>query len=169
MWVSEGRLVIMLEEAWTSDFTTGSTSVPGLAAKPVLDVDIVVVGTPYLEPVRKALVEKGKYEFMGELGIPGRYAFRKYEAAPARNLYVCIAGSQSLRNHLLVRDMCRRDVRIRDVYGRKKQELAEKEWASVDDYCEAKNDTILEILGQAGMAADDWAEIRARNTATVGS
>jgi GrpB-like predicted nucleotidyltransferase (UPF0157 family) len=167
--VSESRLIIILKEAWTSNFTTGSTSVPGLAAKPVLDVDIVIEGRTYLEPVRKALVEKGKYEFMGDLGIPERYAFRKHEAVPARNLYVCIAGSQSLRNHLLVRDMCRRDVRIRDVYGRKKQELAEKEWASVDDYCEAKNDTILEILGHAGMAADDLADIQARNTATVGS
>jgi GrpB-like predicted nucleotidyltransferase (UPF0157 family) len=104
---------------------------------------------------------------MGEWGIPERYAFRKHDAIPARNLYVCIAGSQSLRNHILVRDICRRDARIRDAYGKKKQVLAEKEWASVDDYCEAKNDTILEILGQAGMAENDLAEIRARNTATA--
>jgi GrpB-like predicted nucleotidyltransferase (UPF0157 family) len=146
----------------------GSTSVVGLAAKPVLDIDIVVT-QPNLEPATKALTRStndggGGYEYFGEWGVPDRHAFRKYGGVlPKHNLYVCIEGSQSLRNHLLVRDTCRRDPEVRDAYGRKKMELAEKEWIDVDDYCEAKNEILQFILSKAGMGEEEREEIRKRN------
>ena len=114
----------------------GSTSVPGLAAKPVLDIDVVV--TPEnLESAKRALVDNG-YTYRGDWGIPGRYVFRKANETPTRNLYVCIEGCQSLRNHLLLRDICRQDKSLREAYGRKKQELAQMDWADAGAYCEAK-------------------------------
>lgn len=145
----------------------GSTSVPGLAAKPILDIDIVIKTPAHLEAVRQALVEKGKYAYMGEWGVPDRHAFRNDKEVPRRNLYVCPQGSQNLRNHIMVRDICRRDPTIRDAYGRKKVELAQQEWSSLDEYCEAKNEILLYMLEQAGMSKDELTEIRTINTLTT--
>ena len=143
----------------------GSTSIPGLAAKPILDIDVVIEST-HLEEVTHALVERGRYQYMGEWGVPDRHAFRKPTAFPVRNLYVCIAGSPALRNHLAVRDICRRDAAVRDTYGKKKLDLAKEEWADVDEYCEAKNEILAWVLGKAGMSWKDRAELREVNTNT---
>lgn len=142
----------------------GSTSVPGLCAKPILDIDIVVTRAQ-LSPVAAALETMGGYESMGEMGLPDRWAFRKQSALPSRNLYVCIAGSQALRNHLAVRDICRRYPQVREAYGQKKLELSQREWGSVDEYCEAKNEILEWVLEKAGMAASDREQVRKLNTA----
>ena len=141
----------------------GSTSVPGLAAKPILDIDIVIE-RPQLQDVIDALTTKGGYEYRGDLGIAEREAFRKAGAQPARNLYACIAGSQALRNHLAVRDWCRSDEQALQTYAQKKRELAAQEWASVDAYAEGKNGVLQWLLARAGFPIDDLEEIRARNT-----
>jgi GrpB-like predicted nucleotidyltransferase (UPF0157 family) len=140
----------------------GSTSVVGLAAKPILDIDIIVT-QPNLAPTIQALTKEGGYEYFGEWGVPDRHAFRKYGVLPVHNLYVCIEGSQSLRNHLLVRDICRRDPEVREAYGRKKMELAQRDWIDGDDYCEAKNEILQFILDKAGMGEEEREEIRRRN------
>lgn len=141
----------------------GSTSVPGLAAKPVLDIDIVIERAQ-LPGVIDHLTTKGGYEYRGDLGIADREAFRKkIDAEPARNLYACIEGSQALRNHLAVRDLCRRDEHALQTYAQKKRELAAQDWPSVDAYAESKNDVLQWILARAGFAVADLDEIRARN------
>jgi GrpB-like predicted nucleotidyltransferase (UPF0157 family) len=144
----------------------GSTSVPGLAAKPILDVDIIVRPAT-LESTIKALTEKGGYSYLGEWGIQDRHVFRRAAEFPARNLYVCIEGCQSLQNHLLVRDICRREASVREAYGRKKMELALRDWADVDEYCEAKNEILQYVLERAGMGEHDLEEIRLRNVAAT--
>lgn len=89
----------------------GSTSVPGLAAKPVIDCDIVVAGQD-LAPASQVLAGLG-FTPLGELGIPLRWAFKEPERLAGTNTYVVIAGSLSLRNHLAVRVVLRR-VRLRE-------------------------------------------------------
>lgn len=140
----------------------GSTSVPGLAAKPILDIDIVIE-RPQLPGLIAALTTKGGYEYRGDLGITDREAFRKVGAEPARNLYTCIEGSQALRNHLAVRDLCRSDPYALEIYAQKKRELAAQEWPSVDAYAEAKNEVLQWLLARAGFAVADLDEIRAKN------
>ena len=93
----------------------GSTSVPGLAAKPVIDVAIVV-DSDAVRPAVKALEGSG-YEFRGDLGIPDRYAFRAPEGAPRQSVYVTIDGCLSLRNQLGLRSVLRQDGHLRDRYG----------------------------------------------------
>ncbi|ETN47053.1 uncharacterized protein HMPREF1541_01243 [Cyphellophora europaea CBS 101466] len=146
----------------------GSTAVPGLAAKPLLDIDIVITRAQ-LPAVIEALTKKGGYEYKGDWGIPEREAFRQKGAEPARNLYACIEGSTSLRNHLAVRDICRKDEKVREAYAKEKRRLAAREWRDVDEYCEAKNDVLIWVLEQAGFATPDLEEIRRRNTALDGS
>jgi GrpB-like predicted nucleotidyltransferase (UPF0157 family) len=141
----------------------GSTSVPGLVAKPIIDVDIIVT-QQQLAHIRHSLTERGGYVDLGDMGIPERYAFRRQDAKPTRNLYVCIVGSQGLLNHLAVRDLCRRDPQVRATYAAKKLELAEKDWPAVDDYCEAKNDVLEWVLEQSGVRSEVREEIRKHNT-----
>lgn len=77
----------------------GSTAVPGLAAKPVVDIDAVV---PSAEDVPLAVerLERAGYRHEGDLGIPGREAFEPPADAPWHHLYVLAADSEELRRHL---------------------------------------------------------------------
>jgi GrpB-like predicted nucleotidyltransferase (UPF0157 family) len=166
----KGRLEDALQNTpYLSIEHVGSTSVPGLAAKSNIDMDIVVTAEQ-LQAVKAALVEHGGYEDRGEMGIPLRYVFRLAKAKyaedsqiPKHSLYVCIEGCQSLSNHLAVRDLCRADTEVRDAYGRKKLELGTKDWKDVDEYCEAKNDVVAWILAKAGFKADEVSAISKLN------
>ena len=80
----------------------GGTSVPGLAAKPIIDCDIVVT----VEQVASAsdvLVGLG-FRPEGELGVPQRWAFKEPSRLNGTNTYVVVDGSLALRNHLRLRD-----------------------------------------------------------------
>jgi len=72
------RLCIHLTSFLQEDFLAirhiGSTSVPGLAAKPILDIDIVMNSPDDLKKLRKILEKRG-YFYRGDLGIAGRFAF----------------------------------------------------------------------------------------------
>ena len=93
----------------------GSTAVPGLAAKPVIDCDIVVAG-PDVAAASQVLAGLG-FTPEGELGIPLRWAFKEPERLAPTNTYVVVQGSLSLRNHIAVRDILRADPDLRDQYA----------------------------------------------------
>jgi GrpB-like predicted nucleotidyltransferase (UPF0157 family) len=156
---------ILHEVTYISIEHVGSTSVPGLAAKPTIDVSVISEREDIPAAI-EALTSKGGYVYMGEMGIPDRHAFRKPGVAPTRNLYVSARDCQSIRNQLGVRDICRTDPAVRDAYGRKKLELSQQEWTSVDEYCVAKNDIIARILEKAGMSEEEREEIRELNKVT---
>jgi GrpB-like predicted nucleotidyltransferase (UPF0157 family) len=140
----------------------GSTSVPKLAAKPVIDLSVVSERED-IEAAIAALTTTGGYTYMGEWGIPDRHAFRKPGAVPQRNLYVSVRDCQSIRNQLGLRDICRKDSAVRDAYSQAKLELSKQEWRDVDEYCVAKNDIIAWVLGKAGMSDQEREEIRQLN------
>lgn len=138
----------------------GSTSVPGLAAKPVIDV-AVVVAREHLHPAIAAMEAAG-YEHRGDLGIPDRHAFHAPAGAPRQHTYVVVEGCLSLRNHLGVRDVLRADAALRHEYETVKRRLA----ATTDDidvYCTGKTDVLLKVLRRAGLADDDLAAIDEMN------
>lgn len=143
----------------------GSTSVPGLAAKPVIDLSVISERED-IDAAIEALTVKGGYVYMGTMGIPDRHAFRKPGTVPTRNLYVSVKDCQSIRNHLGLRDLCRRDDSVRDRYGQTKLELSQREWKNVDEYCEAKNDIINWILEQVGLSEEERDAIRRMNSTT---
>ena len=147
----------------------GSTSVPGLSAKAVIDIDIIAT-KDQLQAVLAGLNASGKYKSETELSIPDRYAiatirtrYKDGAVLPKRNIYVCVEGSQALRNHLAVRDLCRNDEEVREEYSRVKRELATREWRSVDDYCTAKTEVLAWILRKAGFDGDEIREVRKLN------
>lgn len=90
----------------------GSTAVPGLVAKPIIDIDVVVRESELAASVER-LATIG-YRHQGDLGIAGRHAFDIEDQTlkttlPAHHLYVCFSGGVELRKHLLFRDFMRQN------------------------------------------------------------
>lgn len=142
----------------------GSTSVPGLAAKPIIDMDIVVADQSQLAPVIALLAPLG-YHHLGDLGIAGREAFRRPAGFARHNLYLCPQGSLGLRNHLAVRDYLRATPVARGAYGALKQQLAADVGHDIDAYVAGKSDFISDILTTQGLNTDDIAAIHQSNQA----
>ena len=145
----------------------GSTSVPGLAAKPVIDMTIVVPDPPAMRAVIARLAGIG-YRHRGDLGVPGREAFERPEGTPAHHLYACVAGNDGLRNHLALRDRLRSHPEGAKEYGRLKRELAEQFAEDIDGYVDGKTEFILSILAEAGFSHEQIAKIRAIDSKPVG-
>lgn len=130
----------------------GSTSVEGLSAKPVIDIDVVIEDTSMLESVIVALAKIG-YSHEGDLGIPGREAF-KYEGKDhlmKHHLYVCAKDSAELKRHLAFRDYLRSHPEAVKEYSRVKTEGAELYPYDIDKYIEYKSPFIDGIYGKIGL------------------
>jgi GrpB-like predicted nucleotidyltransferase (UPF0157 family) len=136
----------------------GSTSVPGLAAKPVIDCDIVVAEQD-VPAASGTLVQLG-FEPFGELGIPLRWAFKAPGRLAGTNTYVVVGGCLSLRNHLAVRDILRSDAVLRDEYAAVKRRVGATA-SDIDEYGRGKNATIQRILAAAGVTEAERASIDA--------
>lgn len=141
----------------------GSTAVPGLAAKPIIDVD-VVVAKESVDAAINALEATG-YSCRGEMGIADRYAFYAPAESPEQHTYVVVDGCLSLRNHLAVRDVLRTHHDLRERYGRQKLELAATTWESIDAYTEAKSALLQEVLASGGLTNAELREINEANAA----
>ncbi len=140
----------------------GSTSVPGLPAKPIIDVDVVVKDSEATELAIRALHSVG-YIHRGNLGVKGREAFHNPQGQRWYHLYVCLAEGEAFLNHLIFRDYLRKDSNARDRYGQLKQRLAQQFPQSIDLYIEGKTPFILEILAQQGFAEEFLEAIRVLN------
>ncbi|GAB3039700.1 hypothetical protein GCM10011376_32620 [Nocardioides flavus (ex Wang et al. 2016)] len=141
----------------------GSTSVPGLAAKPVLDVDVIV--EPYdVSPAVRVLESVG-YVHRGDLGVAGREALHAPDR-PRRNVYVCTAGTTNVRNHLAVRDVLRSRADLREAYAAVKRALAADPGMDIDTYVAGKTAVLQEVLTASGAFSDaELAAIRRLNDA----
>jgi GrpB-like predicted nucleotidyltransferase (UPF0157 family) len=127
----------------------GSTSVPGLAAKPIVDIDVVVPSSPDIPDAVRRL-ESGGYIHRGDLGIPGRESFDIPPDLPYHHLYVVAAGTKPHLDHVLLRDYLRRHPDSAERYGRRKLELAHLITAeSRQAYVEAKASMVEELLATA--------------------
>ena len=127
----------------------GSTAVPGLAAKPVSDMDVVVASSNSMSEAIEKLATLG-YIHQGNLGIQDREAFESPQELPAHHLYLCPQGSAALANHLALRDFLRRDPAAAAEYGRIKKQLAARFPADIEGYIAGKTDFILAVLRNAG-------------------
>jgi GrpB-like predicted nucleotidyltransferase (UPF0157 family) len=128
----------------------GSTSVPGLAGKPIIDLDVVGQPADVAEAIRR-LSTLG-YTHRGDLGITGREAFGAPAGAPAHHLYVCPIGSPALAEHLRFRDALRADPELAAAYGNLKRQLAAQYGADREGYNQAKTAFVRSALLSA---ADD--------------
>ncbi|MCL6604835.1 MAG: GrpB family protein [Paenibacillus sp.] len=135
----------------------GSTSVPGLAAKPIIDVDIVIHSVDDLPEVIHRLSELG-YFHEGDLGIKDREAFKRSDNKvpynnemndkPEHHLYVCIKESEELKRHILFRELLRANPVLVEEYGMLKKELAEKYQDNRQAYSDGKTDFIISAINK---------------------
>jgi GrpB-like predicted nucleotidyltransferase (UPF0157 family) len=144
----------------------GSTSVPGLAAKPIIDMDIVVAAVESVPLVIERLKPLG-YAHRGNLGIAGREAFASPVGLPEHHLYLCQQDSLALRNHLALRDYLRSHPQAAQAYGALKQRLAAKHACDIDGYVAGKTDLIVNILAESGLSSDALEAIRRANKGTA--
>ncbi len=124
----------------------GSTSIPNLAAKPLIDILIVV---PKLSVVEKGVrpLEALGYEYKGEFGIPGRHFFRKPLTRPRKyHIHMVELGSEEEWKHLAFRDYLRVHPEDAAQYAALKRGLANTFKADVDSYTEGKTPFIAGIL-----------------------
>jgi GrpB-like predicted nucleotidyltransferase (UPF0157 family) len=141
----------------------GSTSVPGLAAKPIIDIDVVIADIQGLPPAIARLATLG-YVHQGNLGVPGREAFKYADASVphdgsdrawmTHHLYVCVQDSPELRRHVGFRDYLRSHPEVADAYGRLKVELAEKYRNDRLEYNNAKTEFVRGVYRAAGLKLD---------------
>ena len=129
---------------------TGSTSVPGLAAKPVLDILAGVPEQLAIAPYVAALVAAG-YVHRGEQGIPGREFFRRGDPR-AYHIHLTRVGSGFWREHLAFRDYLRSHADVRDEYARLKVALAARFPADRAAYIDSKAPFIRRVLELASSA-----------------
>jgi GrpB-like predicted nucleotidyltransferase (UPF0157 family) len=137
----------------------GSTSVPGLPAKPVVDACIVGASRRDIPHVVKALARIG-YVHRGDLGVPEREAFSHPPSLPKHHLYASLRGSPSLKNHLGLRDYLRSHPAAAEDYGKLKEALAQRFPEDIDSYIAGKTEFILGILRQVGLSDEELAAIR---------
>lgn len=135
----------------------GSTSVPGLAAKPVLDIDILVVAADIPAAVRR-LATAG-YVHQGDLGVTGREAFTAPDDDPRRHVYLGTRDNLHIRNHLAVRDVLRTHADLREQYAAVKLALA----ADPDTYISRKSAVRQRVLAHGHLTADELRAIRVLN------
>lgn len=123
----------------------GSTAVPGLAAKPIVDILVTVEHVDNDEELVSALEAAG-YEL--RVREPGHRMVR----TPERDVQVHVWGDDAVEveRYLLLRDRLRRSARDRALYERTKRELAQRPWDDINYYAEAKSETIAAILARAG-------------------
>ena len=145
----------------------GSTSVEGMWAKPILDIDIIVINNRDSKQVIERLISVG-YSHIGNLGVEGREALKykkdnKHITWMDHNLYVCIDECENLRNHLLLRKHLRNNVKAIEVYSKIKRELAEKYPHDIDAYVDGKTIIITEFLKNEGMGIDELNRIETIN------
>lgn len=127
----------------------GSTSVPGLAAKPIVDVVVAVpditAEEDYLDPLLAAGYELRVRE-------PGHRLVR----TPERSVHVHVyeQGADAIAGYLLLRDHLRTDAADRELYAGVKRALLDRRWDDMNDYADAKTEVVTAIKARARAARD---------------
>jgi GrpB-like predicted nucleotidyltransferase (UPF0157 family) len=135
-----GERAIMVEHV-------GSTSVPGLVAKPIVDI-LLAVANSADEPSYVPALEAAGYVL--RIREPDWHQHRLFKGPDTNiNLHVFTQGSEEILRTLTLRDWLRTNEADRELYARSKKALASKNWKYVQNYADAKSEVIEEILERA--------------------
>ncbi len=144
----------ILGEECTAIHHIGSTAVPGLAAKPIIDIMPVVRDISKVDALNPSF-EKIGYECMGEFGIPGRRYFRKGGESRTHQVHIFEAGNtRDIQRHLAVREYLRKHPDTARQYGELKTLFAQKFPSDIEGYCNGKDAFMKELEKLALQWAD---------------
>src|SRR2546425_7316402 len=125
----------------------GSTSVPGLPAKPIIDILLVVESSADEKSYLPTLEEAG---YVLRIREPDWHEHRKFKGPDTNiNLHVFSKGDDEIERMLIFRDWLRENPTDRDFYLRTKRELAQKDWNFVQNYADAKSKVVESIIARA--------------------
>src|SRR5437868_13002384 len=118
----------------------GSTSIPGIFVKPIIDILLEVPDTDRLDAIGEGMQTLG-YEGMGEFGIAGRRYFRKSDASGVRthHVHAFATGDLHVHRHLAFRDYLIAHPDIASEYSALKQRLAAQHSEDIDAYMDGKD------------------------------
>lgn len=135
-----GERIVQLEHV-------GSTSVPGLAAKPKIDILLVVADSADEAAYVPALEAAG---YVLRIREPDWYEHRVFKGPDTDiNLHVFSAGCEEIERMLRFRDWLRAHSDDRDLYERTKRDLAQREWKYMQHYADAKTAVVAAIMARA--------------------
>jgi GrpB-like predicted nucleotidyltransferase (UPF0157 family) len=139
-----GSTAVLVEHA-------GSTSVPGLAAKPIIDI-VLAVPDSAVEDSYVPKLEVAGYAL--RIREPDWFEHRLFKGPDTDiNLHVFTAGASELDRMLLFRDWLRGNVADRELYLRVKRDLAQRTWRHVQHYADAKSAIVADIMARAEAAS----------------
>lgn len=127
-WVEQFQTLKEFLEKYSTEYISiehvGITSIPGMNAKPIIDIDIVVENTAQFLRLKDEL-EKIGYVHEGDRGISGREAFdhEKVSVGIDHHLYVCVKDNAELKRHLKFRDKLRANPELVNEYNKIKEEI----------------------------------------------
>lgn len=126
----------------------GSTSVPGLKAKPIIDILPVVKDISVVDRYNEEMQSLG-YEPKGEFGLPGRRFFQKGGNNRTHHVHMFQDGNDEITRHLAFRDFLKSHPHIRKTYGELKESLAKQFPLDMESYINGKNAFVKEIERKA--------------------
>lgn len=139
----------ILKDNCISIYHIGSTSVPGLAAKPIIDIMAVVRSLERVDTVAEKFSDIG-YEYLGEFGIEGRRYLRKGGDERTHQVHIFQTDDwNNIERHLAFRDYMRTHDKERNEYAQIKKDLAQKFPYDIDRYCDGKEDFVREMEERA--------------------
>lgn len=139
------HIIEILKDNCLSIYHIGSTSVPGLAAKPIIDIMVVVRSLAQADLAAEKFSDLG-YEYLGEFGIAGRRYLRKGGDERTHQLHIFQADDwKNIQRHLAFRDYMRIHKKERDAYATLKKDLAQKFPYDIDGYCDGKENFVREM------------------------
>jgi GrpB-like predicted nucleotidyltransferase (UPF0157 family) len=163
-WFNELREPIwaLIHEYAVDVVHVGSTSIEGMSAKPIIDIDILVDDSLNFEKIKEKLERLG-YKHVGDLGISGREAFKEDPSSKyPHNLYLCHIDSVAYRNHRLLKKHLTENPEDFRRYNDLKLNLA-KSAQNREEYWRSKTMLILEFLEAEGVPSEEIDRIRAEN------
>ncbi|MBY5521130.1 GrpB family protein [Rhizobium leguminosarum] len=142
-----GRLLALLPQALSIDHI-GSTSIPGMIAKPLIDIDIVLPGLEHIEDATRRLLADG-FEPRGNRYDDEVWAFLSRGSVPAERVYLCPEGNGTHRNRLAFRDYLIAHPQAAADYAALKRRLAAEFRMDGDRYTAHKREFVDAIVARA--------------------
>jgi GrpB-like predicted nucleotidyltransferase (UPF0157 family) len=122
----------------------GSTSVPGMAAKPIIDLMPVVRDIEKIDRFNEEMRNLG-YQAKGENGLSGRRYFQKGGDDRTHHVHIYQLGNREVARHLAFRDYLGENPRIAEEYGTLKKKLAKEHPYNIQKYIEGKEQLVARI------------------------
>jgi|SRR5665213_1446876 len=128
----------------------GSTSVPGLAAKPIIDIDVVVANEEQV-PIVRGLIEPAGYRWVGDVTVTGREAFEPVDThqLPDHHLYLVVEDNRAHADHWLLRDALIDDPELIERYTAIKRDNVVLSGGDAERYVAPKAAFVAEVLAEA--------------------